>query len=185
MKYHEYPLKNLFRVLRKEFSDLSDLEIQRKWDYRLNVIELFKRENYVPSISYYINSISCPDLNNQCIPFVNELKELPQFDNDFIVHFYKEDNDKPHNPLPDNKSIDILKDYMKQYLYAEEEVQDNNLHNNMINENLRLNKENYKLNGENDNLVQENELLNSQIDSLKSQLDNKSSGKIKKFLKSL
>jgi hypothetical protein len=199
MNYQQYHIENLFRVLRKEFPDLTDLEIQEKWDYRLNVIELFKREGYVPPISYYINSISGPDLNNQCIPFVNELKELPQFDNDFTVHFYKEVSEKPHNPLPINVSVDILKEYMKLYLYAEEEVLDNTLHCNLIEANLKLAEENFKLNGDNVELGEENsrlkgenvdlakeiESLNSQIDTLKSELEKKSSGKIKKFLKSL
>ena len=39
----------------------------KKYGYRLSLIELSKRENYSPNITYYVNVKSSPDINNQSI----------------------------------------------------------------------------------------------------------------------
>lgn len=125
LRYNSIHLNNLFNILEKDFPELTRDEIEEILKYRLHTIELFKRENYVPPITYYVNIESGSDMRKQFIPFINELKELPQFNNDFIVHFYREVKEKPHNPMPPGQSLDIIKEFAKQHLYNSQEPYDN------------------------------------------------------------
>ena len=117
MNYKKYHINNLFRVLKNEFAGLSQSEILESLNYRLDTIELFKKENYVPIIDYYINVASIEDLNKHCMNFLRDISELDCFNNDFTVHFYKEEKDKPHGPLPTNVTIDIINSFSKEKLY--------------------------------------------------------------------
>lgn len=132
LNYHEFHIDHLFRILYKEYPGLTKTQIIKKIGYRLDTVKLFRREKYVPPITYYINVESDDDLYNHCIPFVNDIKKLPFFNNDLIVHFYRERKDSPHGPLPVQDSVDLIKAYVKQYLYNEEESEDNKLVNNLL-----------------------------------------------------
>ena len=112
MNYNENHVERLFKVLRKSFTNMSDEEIIDTINYRLNVLELFKRESYIPKIEYYINSESKSDIYNQCIPFLDGLSDLDFSDKDINIHFYKYIYDLPHNPLPEDKIIPIIKSVM-------------------------------------------------------------------------
>ena len=69
-----------FEFLQKEFPDMTRSEIEENLKCRLNTIELFKKRKYIPNITYYVNSASNIDIYDHCIPFIEYLKELPQFD---------------------------------------------------------------------------------------------------------
>lgn len=111
LNYEEEHLTRLFDYLKKSFKDLSRQEIADLVDYRINLVELFKRQEYIPQISYYVNSDSKRDIYNQCIPFIDEISELDFFDNDLDVHFYKDIYDIPHTPLSKDKIIPIIKSF--------------------------------------------------------------------------
>ena len=119
LKYNKNHITNLFRVLKKNegFSNLSESEIIHQIDYRLNVINLFKKMKYIPQITYYINCLSSADFNNQFLPFLNDLKKLSFFKDQFEVHFYKEVNNNPHFPLCTEKSKILIKSFAKDNLY--------------------------------------------------------------------
>lgn len=114
MNYEEEHLDRLFNYLRMSYGELSRDEMVNLINYRINLIELFKREKYVPQISYYVNSDSSRDIHNQCIPFIEEISRLEFFDNDFDIHFYKDIYDIPHTPLGKDKIIPIIKSFSKQ-----------------------------------------------------------------------
>ncbi len=152
----------LFEFLQKDFPELTRLEIEEHLKCRLNMIELFKKENYIPNITYYLNSESKIDFNDHFLPFVDELKELPQFDKYFTVYFYKQTEGKPHNPIDNEENIRILREYMKEYLYNEKESHDNALENNLIKSNESLTKQNRALLSKIDSLQKtNNEVMNS------------------------
>lgn len=106
------------------FSNLDDDEIFNKYGYRLNVLEMFKRENYIPKIKYYVNLKSAPDINRQCIPFIQGLEKLEIEDskkNEVEIIFYKEESGRGgHHPLSYKKTIKIIKNtsnYNNNYNY--------------------------------------------------------------------
>ena len=70
----------------------------------------------MPDITYYVNVCSEADVDNHCIPFVNDVLELSYFKNNLTVCFYHEDKDKPHRPLETNKTLRILKNFIKNEL---------------------------------------------------------------------
>lgn len=164
LNFSEFHKKNLFRILKKEFPNLTEEEIINKINYRLNTIDLFKKENYIPPIVYYVNMESAKDFYNDCLPFIYEIKELNFFKNNLIIHFYKEKKDQPHNPLPVNESVKIVKLFVKQYLYNQQETNNNSLENNMYNNFKSLSDKNDLMSNE---LKKSNEVINSLIKDLK------------------
>lgn len=162
MHYRQKHVDNLFRILYKEYPDMSKSEIIDKIGYRLDSIELFKREKYVPPINYYVNALSSDDINSHCIPFIEELCNLEYFENNFEINFYKEERAKPHSSLAVSESIKIVKQTCKESLYNTK----SNIHefeNNL----MKLNR---SLEAENRNLTTENELLNNRLYHLKEYL---------------
>ena len=145
MNFHEGDINNLFNTLYDEFPGLSQPEIIEKINYRLDVIELFKKYEYIPPIHYYVNLESNEDLYDQCMPLVKELQKLKFYTNNLTVFFYKDEKEKPHAPLPNDITIDILKSFMASYLYNNEENNDNKLINNITNLNIQLNNQNLEL----------------------------------------
>ncbi len=109
-------IKDLFRVLKKDFKGLSETEIKNQILYRLDVIELFKKENYVPPISYYLNIESKADVETQAKPFVEKIINLNSFDK-LDVHFYREVKEDPHKPMNTEDTIAIIKLFCKNNLY--------------------------------------------------------------------
>lgn len=81
------PQMFLFNYLKAPFNkmidscfDNSDLDkILKKYKYRFDVVELFKREKYMPQISYVVNINSENDILNQLIPFINSLSSFEYF----------------------------------------------------------------------------------------------------------
>lgn len=120
MNYHKFHINNLLDVLKREFPLLSESEIVESLGYRLNTIELFKKEKYIPPIIYYVNVASRPDFLKHCLPFINEIQELDMYNDELTVHFYKEEKDKPHGPLPTNESVRLIRLFAKRYLYDRE-----------------------------------------------------------------
>jgi len=118
--YYQKHITNLFKILKKEFNGLTESEISESIIHRLDLIELFKKEKYMPDITYYVNVCSDDDIDNHCIPFVNDVLELPYFKNNLNVCFYHEDKAKPHHALETNKTLKILKNFIKGELYNDE-----------------------------------------------------------------
>ena len=109
---------NLMNVLKRELN-LSEEEIIEKINHRLDIIELFKYEHYVPPISYYINYNSKLDLNDRCMPFLNKILELDEFNNDLSIHFYHDSDETSggHVPMSNKETINIIKLYSRNNLY--------------------------------------------------------------------
>ena len=185
LHYKKIHVDPLFEFLQKDFPDLSRSQIEDHLKYRLDVIELFKRENYVPNITYYVNTASDIDIYDHCIPFIEELKELPQFNNYLTIYFYKEVKEKTHFPMETNATVKFIMEYVKQYLYNEEESFDNNLENNLIKSTERITKENDSHKLKISSLEKENEELLSKNNSLEKTNDEMLNSKSWKLTKPL
>lgn len=117
MNYYEWHVNCVLNLFEKQFPNLSKMDIVNKLKYRLDVVELFKKENYIPPITYYVNTESLADVYNQCMPFLNKIPNLNCFNGDLDVKFYKEEKEFPHLPLDNEKTINIIKEYSKVNLY--------------------------------------------------------------------
>ena len=119
MNYRKYHVENLMGILKQRFNESSVEKIVKLLNYRLDVVELFKREKYIPKITYYLNLESDHDVNCQYVPLVNELSKLDLYNDELNVKFYREVKDVPHNPLATQKTINIIKLFCKQNLFNE------------------------------------------------------------------
>ena len=69
-------------------------------------------------------------MTNQAIPLVSKYYGLDEF-NGLDVNYYSQDSKAPHNPLPSDKSIELIKSYAKENLYnddSDEKSDDNKSH---------------------------------------------------------
>ena len=67
--------------------------------YRVDLMELFKKEKYVPNITYYLHVRSDPDVNKYAVPFLKEIINFPYFNDRLNVMLYHEKKDVAHSPL--------------------------------------------------------------------------------------
>lgn len=116
LNYWKDILDPLFDILCESFVGMDRNEIIQKIKHRLDVIEVFKKENYVPFITYYVNAASEWDIKCHTMPFLKEIYKLKQF-NGLDVIYYREIKEVPHQPMASDKSITTIKEYCKNYLY--------------------------------------------------------------------
>lgn len=94
------------------FDNLDSETMLSRYGHRIDVIETFKYENYVPYITYIVNLNSEVDILDQFIPFINKLASLDEFNDQLKVLFYR--NEDGHNGVIDKeKTIKLIKDHFK------------------------------------------------------------------------
>lgn len=135
--YHWEMIRQLFDILSKNYEGITPSEnrdyvdrIYRNNDiyqrlskfeqdivshiyYRLDIIELFKKEKYVPNITYYLHVRSDPDVNKYAVPFLKEIINFPYFNDRLNVMMYHEKKDATHSPLYYNKIGKIIRLYSR------------------------------------------------------------------------
>lgn len=123
----------LLDILKNSFPDLSEEEILDKLKHRIDLIELFKYQNYVPDITYYANTYSKGDMQRGS-EFINRLIDL-QKDNKLDVHYYyhEDPETKGHVPMNLNNTLNAFYSFNNPRLYE------------IINENKKLKKQIKKL----------------------------------------
>lgn len=88
VNYH----KNFFNRMIKYCFDDTDLEnILSKYGHRFDVTEIFKRENYIPLMTYLVNISSENDVKNQFVPFISRLSSLEDFKKKVEVILYRDE----------------------------------------------------------------------------------------------
>lgn len=125
------------------FGGLSEETIYEKYGYRLDALEMFKREKYVPPIFYLLNAYSTVDIIEQCIPFVEGLHELKDFRNSVEIIIYY---DRKYRHMP------LQYEYTKAFLDL---VNGKNLHD--YTDNISLQFKIKSLKEENEDLKEQNE----------------------------
>lgn len=109
---------DLLDFLKKEFDNRDINNILFEISHRTSLISLFNKMEYVPEITYFVNSNSERDMYERCIPFVNELIKLPFFQNELVIHYYSDDNDLwgGHGPIDTNTIVNFIRLYSKLHL---------------------------------------------------------------------
>lgn len=99
-------------VLNVCFENLDKETVLKQYGYRVNAIELFKLEKYVPPMTYIVNVKSEFDLEKQLIPFMTKLSALEFFkDNVTIILYASEDG---HNGVMDkDQTINLIKSHFR------------------------------------------------------------------------
>lgn len=93
-----------------------DMELQKAlecYPERVNIIELFKRENYVPNITY-LQNIACKfDMDNQFLPMIQGLRMINEsyFYSKIDIRLYSNKAEN-HSPLSKAKTILLIKEVL-------------------------------------------------------------------------
>ena len=117
LNYGKQFVDKLFELLKIEFNGLSREEIIEKIAYRIDAIELFKRENYIPPMTYYLNSKSKIDMKLQFPKLTEAYFDLENVNPFKIIMYEDPEIERPHNPLPNKDTIDIIKLFCKNHMY--------------------------------------------------------------------
>lgn len=164
MNYWESMVNPVFDLLYESFVGMTKDEIIETIKHRLDVIELFKKENYAPFITYYVNVESEWDIKLHGMPFLKEIYKLKQF-NGLDVVYYREIKNVPHEPMNSKKTIRVIREYCKNYLYNSKKDMKSKENQNIYIEGKyipKLQKQNRRLKKKNKKLKKENKkLLNS------------------------
>ncbi|MBE6052858.1 MAG: hypothetical protein E7212_02935 [Clostridium sartagoforme] len=110
----KYYLAQIEKLFMKIYPNENIQDIFQRNRERISVVDMFKREEYIPRIVYYQN-IACDfDMKSQFYPFINSMKSLEEsifyMPIDIKLYYNKEEN---HNPLSKNKTINIIKNQLK------------------------------------------------------------------------
>lgn len=114
--YNRYLLNNAISAVESTYEGLTKEEIIKEYAYRINLTELIKKENYAPRITYYVNVKSFPDTYCQSLMFIEKHSIQKQFKEVNMI-YYSEDKETPHNPLPNEPTIKMIKSFAKNNLY--------------------------------------------------------------------
>lgn len=106
------PWKEFFdNIIDVCFDNLDKKTVFEQYKYRFNVLEMFKREKYVPPITYLVNVNSRLDME-QLIPFINGLAFFKSFEYRINVLLYPKENG--HNGILDKEeTIKLIKNSFK------------------------------------------------------------------------
>ena len=103
-----------FEFIVKSCFDNLDLEtILAQYSHRFDVVEMFKREKYMPDITYAANVNSKVDLDDQLIPFINSIASLENFDYRVKMILYQNDNGHV-GVLNKKETLKLIKNHFKQ-----------------------------------------------------------------------
>lgn len=116
LNHNKNTLDKLFSLISPSFNGMTRDEIIDEIRYRLDIIELFEKMEYAPFITYYLNSVSKGDIVDQTIPLLEKIRDSDYY-NGINIILYSQSKKVPHEPLPVNTSVDIIKKYCKTFLY--------------------------------------------------------------------
>ena len=120
LNYNERTLTKLFSLISPDFEGMNWEEIIDEIDYRLDIMKLFEKEKFAPYIIYYLNSESRGDILDHTIPLFRKIRDSETYNGMNIV-LYREAKEVPHQPMPTNITVEVIKKYSKELLYNSEE----------------------------------------------------------------
>ena len=94
------------------FDDPQADTILTEYGYRFDVIELFKKKNHLPEITYAVNINSEFDVKYQLIPFIESLASFENFDDHIKVVLYSSD-DGHQGVLDKEETVELIKNHFE------------------------------------------------------------------------
>lgn len=106
------------------FNNLDENIILEKYGYRLDIIKMMEKEDYIPNSYIIIDCSHEYDFKNINMPFFKRLDELPYGNEKFNLKFRFDGKNQGHAPLSYEKSFELIKNVQSI---------NNGYHNNSIN----------------------------------------------------
>ncbi|EHS7182862.1 glycosyl transferase [Staphylococcus pseudintermedius] len=112
---HRYRKKNVVDAYQVVFEDMEFEAVNKMYANRVSSTSLMKKCNRVPEILYVQNRLSDEDMENHMIPFIRMLDKY-QLDSSKINFLLYNDKKSGHNPLPKDKTLELVNLFMKRQL---------------------------------------------------------------------
>ena len=90
------------------FLDLDENDINEKYKEKIDIIELIKKENYIPNAYLILDSSSSFELKSSILPFFNRLQELPYSDYQNHIKIRLDGKNKGHAAQPQDDLIETI-----------------------------------------------------------------------------
>lgn len=94
-------------------NELTDEEFLEKYKYRLDLVEIIKKEEYIPNAYLVLDCSVDLDFNTQYMPFFKELNNLPFTETSNHIKLIISGRQKGHVPLEKNETIKLINDLLE------------------------------------------------------------------------
>ncbi|MBQ6511718.1 hypothetical protein [Methanobrevibacter sp.] len=167
------------RLKRYVFNDLDDDEIIERYGYRIDVLEMMKKEKYVPKLVLLLDFSSKTDVKLQYLDFFEKLSEFPFTGQENKIKIVIEGKNIGHGPVDKIYCQNIIDGISnKNFMIWNEEIEDSKLfiekvllnekHDSLNEKYEELSSKYYSLNNKYESLNKEYDDLNSRYASLNS-----------------
>jgi hypothetical protein len=92
------------------FGNISDKEFIENYKYRLDVIEMMKREKYIPNAYILMDCSVDLDFNTQYLPFLNRLNEIPFNESSNKIQMITCGKNRGHASLSKEETFEFIYD---------------------------------------------------------------------------
>lgn len=127
----QFELTNWYHwnILKKHlFNGLSDEEIFEKYGYRINVLEMMKKEGYIPKCVLLLDFSVKSDVNLQYLNFFEKLSDFPFEGKENKIKIVIEGKSEGHSAIDRNYALDIINGLLsKNYMIWNNELKKSQL----------------------------------------------------------
>lgn len=156
------------RLKKYVFNDGDDDEIIERYGYRIDVLEMMKKEKYVPKLVLLLDFSSKTDVKLQYLDFFEKLSEFPFTGQENKIKIVIEGKNIGHGPVDKIYCQNIIDGISnKNFMIWNEEIEDSKL----FIEKVLLNEKHDSLNKKYDELSSKYYSLNNKYESLNKEYD--------------
>ncbi|HEC2158354.1 glycosyl transferase [Staphylococcus delphini] len=112
---HRYSRNHVTKAYQFVFGEMSFNEVNQTYAHRLSTTNLMKKRNHIPEILYIQNRLSHKDMEDHVMPFTQMLDKY-NLDSSRINFLLYNDRKSGHNPLPKDKTVELVNLFMKRQL---------------------------------------------------------------------
>ncbi|WP_156096049.1 glycosyl transferase family 2 [Methanobacterium sp. SMA-27] len=105
-----YAKRHLNQMINSCFDNLDLETVLEQYGHRIDIVKCFEHQQYMPNLTYIVNSDSKNDILNHFIPFIESLVLFKYFNERVKILLYK--NEKGHDgQLDPNETIKLIKNH--------------------------------------------------------------------------
>ncbi|WP_231699786.1 MULTISPECIES: prolyl oligopeptidase family serine peptidase [Corynebacterium] len=113
LDWSRYAAAYVNALLRDVFEGRTAEQAKEEFAWRINIVSLFAKENYIPPMEMLTNIASDGDFNNHFIPFLNELRDIDVENKTPTVTVSPySDKNLGHNPLGKNQTLKAINTHL-------------------------------------------------------------------------
>ena len=157
------------RIIKYSFHGLNEEQIKRDYGDRIDVIEKFKKERYIPKSLLILDCSDDYDLNEHYIPFFRRLMELPYSDAENNMRIRIDGKNQGHVPSDFDNTVNTISNMISLYFNKSKTYMDtiSELNQELLKKNEKYNSNIIKKDEEIKELIKKLQLQEEEIIKLK------------------